>query len=89
VADVQIAEGTGPKHKGITFQRALPYLLSLPALLVCIGILIRSSLPSSTRCSGTTWHSPTRGLSSGSATSWRWPGPAFWHTVLVSLEYTA
>src|SRR5439155_17003768 len=90
VADVQIAEGTGARHKGITFQRALPYLLSLPALLVCIGILIPF-------ITAIVYSLQRYNLAFPDARALIWFGnfvalgqdPAFWHTVLVSLEYTA
>ena len=71
-------------------QRALPYLLSLPALLVCIGILIpfgtavyyslqryNLALPF-TR--GMIWHENYLNFLSDSA---------FWNTVQISLTYTA
>lgn len=71
-------------------QRALPYLLSLPALLVCIGILI----PFGTAV----WYSLqrynlalpfTRGfIGLDNYQSFLFDG-AFWNTVRVSLSYTA
>ena len=90
MADVQISEGTGARHKGITFQRALPYLLSLPALLVCIGILIPF-------ITAIVYSLQRYNLAFPDARAFIWFGnfvalaqdPAFWHTVLVSLEYTA
>src|SRR5439155_24188257 len=90
VADVQISQGTGARHKGITFERALPYLLSLPALLVCIGILIPS-------ITAIVYSLQRYNLGIPDARAFVWfgnfvalgQGPSFWHTVLVSLEYTA
>jgi multiple sugar transport system permease protein len=70
-------------------RRALPYLLSLPALLVCIGILI----PFGTAA----WYSLQRyNLAFPTMRGMIWYGnyldflsdPAFWNTVRVSLTYT-
>ncbi|HTW27715.1 MAG TPA: sugar ABC transporter permease [Acetobacteraceae bacterium] len=70
--------------------RLLPYLLSLPALLVCIGILI----PFGTAV----WYSLerynlampyTRGFIGVQQYIDLFTDPAFWHTVQVSLIYTA
>lgn len=71
-------------------QKALPYLLSLPALLVCVGILIpfgtaiyyslqryNLALP---YLRGMVWHENYLGFLTD---------PAFWNTVQISLLYTA
>ncbi|WGF86269.1 carbohydrate ABC transporter permease [Marinivivus vitaminiproducens] len=83
--------GTPPaRHRRALGQRALPYLLSLPALLVCIGILI----PFGTAV----WYSLqrynlalpfTRGfIGLDNYQSFLFDG-AFWNTIRVSLSYTA
>src|SRR3546814_18885377 len=71
-------------------NKALPYLLSLPALLVCIGILVpfgtavwysmqRYNLAfPMTR--GVIWHENYLDFLSD---------PSFWNTIRVSLSYTA
>src|SRR4051812_18354696 len=70
--------------------RLLPYLLSLPALLICVGILIpfgtavfyslqRYNLAFPTT-RGMIWHENYLDFLSD---------PAFWNTIRVSLVYTA
>ena len=67
----------------------LPYLLSLPALLVCVGILV----PFFTAV----WYSLQRynlafpylrGFNAGENYLYLFTDPSFWNTVRVSLEYT-
>ena len=70
-------------------QRLLPYLLSLPALLVCIGILV--PFVTAVAYSLQRYNSSLPGLR-----AWIWWGNyqtflfdgAFWNTVYVSLSYT-
>ncbi len=71
-------------------SKALPYLLSLPALLVCIGILV----PFGTAV----WYSLQRyNLAFPMTRGMIWHGnyldflsdPSFWNTIRVSLSYTA
>jgi multiple sugar transport system permease protein len=78
---------TPPKRSAM--HAALPYILSLPALLVCIGILI----PFFTAV----WYSMQRyNLALPFMREFIWFGnyrdfltdPSFWHTVRVSLLYT-
>ncbi len=78
---------TAPKVRRA--RRLLPYLLSLPALLVCIGILI----PFATAV----WYSMQRyNLAFPTTRGMTWTenyqdfltDPAFWNTVKVSLSYT-
>lgn len=77
-----------PKTSSRFFRRALPYLLSLPALLICIGILIpfftavyysllrfRLNLPA---LKGFIWFDNYINFVSD---------PAFWNTVKISLVY--
>jgi multiple sugar transport system permease protein len=79
---------TQPKRSSRFLRRALPYLLSLPALLVCIGILIpfftavyysllrfRLNLPA---LKGFIWFDNYRNFLTD---------PAFWNTVKISLVY--
>jgi multiple sugar transport system permease protein len=79
---------TRPKKSSRFMRRALPYLLSLPALLVCIGILIpfftavyysllrfRLNLPA---MKGFIWFDNYINFLSD---------PAFWNTVKISLVY--
>jgi multiple sugar transport system permease protein len=79
---------TRPKTSSRFLRRALPYLLSLPALLVCIGILIpfftavyysllrfRLNLPA---LKGFIWFDNYRNFLTD---------PAFWNTVKISLVY--
>lgn len=79
---------TQPKTSSRFLRRALPYLLSLPALLVCIGILIpfftavyysllrfRLNLPA---LKGFIWFDNYINFLSD---------PAFWNTVKISLVY--
>lgn len=79
---------TRPKRSSRFFRRALPYLLSLPALLVCIGILIpfftavyysllrfRLNLPA---MKGFIWFDNYINFLSDAA---------FWNTVKISLVY--
>lgn len=79
-----------PRRRFRIGARALPYLLSLPALLVCIAILI----PFGTAI----WYSLQRfRLSQPWARQMNWgenylnlfTDPAFWNTVQVSLTYAA
>lgn len=71
-------------------KRALPYVLSLPALLVCIGILI----PFFTAVA---YSFQRYRLSQPWARQWNWgenylnffTDPAFWNTLRVSLTYAA
>src|SRR5436190_11355315 len=77
-----------PRARRLNWGWALPYVLSLPALVVCIGILIpfftsvyysmlrfRLNLPA---LKGFIWFDNYIGFLSDSA---------FWHTVQVSLVY--
>lgn len=83
------AEATRPARSGFRISRgALPYVLSLPALLVCIGILI----PFFTAV----WYSLQRyRLSQPWAQQFNWgknyadffSDPGFWNTLQVSLTY--
>ncbi len=79
-----------PRRRFRIGARALPYLLSLPALLVCIAILI----PFGTAI----WYSLQRfRLSQPWARQMNWgenylnlfADPAFWNTVQISLTYAA
>jgi len=73
----------------LRMQRALPYLLSLPALLVCIGILV----PFFTAVA---YSLQRYNLSFPDARAWIWFGnyasllgdSAFWNTARISLTYT-
>lgn len=85
-----IASTDAPRRRFRIGARALPYLLSLPALLVCIAILI----PFGTAI----WYSLQRfRLSQPWARQMNWgenylnlfTDPAFWNTVQVSLTYAA
>jgi len=76
------------RRRGLVSKRALPYVLSLPALLVCIGILI----PFFTAA----FYSLQRfRLSQPWARKMNWgenylnfiTDPGFWNTVKVSLSY--
>ncbi len=82
------AAGAAPARRARRRDRWLPYLLSLPALLVCIGILI----PFFTAV----WYSLERyNLSFPDQRGFVWfenyiglaTDPAFWNTVRVSLAY--
>jgi len=84
------ADIAAPRRRFRIGARALPYLLSLPALLVCIAILI----PFGTAI----WYSLQRfRLSQPWARQMNWgenylnlfTDPAFWNTVQVSLTYAA
>lgn len=84
------ADIAAPRRRFRIGARALPYLLSLPALLVCIAILI----PFGTAI----WYSLQRfRLSQPWARQMNWGenylnlfgDPAFWNTVRVSLSYAA
>ncbi len=89
MAETPIAEGARVGRKKISFSRVLPYLLSLPALLVCIGILIPF-------VTAIVYSLQRYNLAFPDARAFIWFGnylllikdPAFWHTVVVSLEYT-
>lgn len=78
------------QRRGVRLQTALPYLLSLPALLVCIGILV----PFFTAVS---YSFQRYNLSFPDSRSYIWfdnyislfTDAAFWNTVRVSLTYTA
>ena len=78
------------RRHGARMASILPYLLSMPALLSCIGILVpfvRAAIYSMERYN----------LAFPTTRKFIWFGnyislfsdPAFWHTVTVSLEYTA
>ncbi|MEY5100458.1 MAG: hypothetical protein RJA36_3177 [Pseudomonadota bacterium] len=77
------------QRRGVRLQAALPYLLSLPALLVCIGILV----PFFTAVS---YSFQRYNLSFPDARGYIWfdnyislfTDAAFWNTVRVSLSYT-
>ncbi|UDL93014.1 MULTISPECIES: carbohydrate ABC transporter permease [Lichenihabitans] len=86
-----LAETAPPRRKGSSpaFRRALPYLLSMPALLVCVAVLVpfvtavyysmlryRLNLPS---MKGFIWFGNYIGFLGDSE---------FWNTVYVSLAYT-
>jgi multiple sugar transport system permease protein len=90
VAETTLAAGTPQERKKrIRFARLLPYLLSLPALLVCIGILIPF-------VTAIVYSLQRYNLAFPDMRAFIWFGnfidlatdPAFWHTVVVSLEYT-
>ena len=85
-----VDSATAPRARSRSLRHALPYLLSLPALLVCIGILIpfftavvyslmryRLNLP---MMKGFIWFDNYIGFLSDAA---------FWNTVKVSLVYAA
>ncbi len=91
MAGVEVA-GTArvmARGRNIRFTRLLPYLLSLPALLVCIGILIPF-------VTAIIYSLQRYNLAFPDSRGFIWFGnfvdlftdPTFWHTVLVSLEYT-
>ncbi len=79
---------TAPRRRFRISRRALPYVLSLPALLTCIGILI----PFFTAVA---YSLQRYRLSQPWARQWNWGGnywnflsdPAFWNTLKVSLTY--
>ena len=84
-----IDSGTRPKGSSPGFRKALPYLLSMPALLVCVAVLVpfvtavyysmlryRLNLPG---LKGFIWFGNYAQLLS----DWE-----FWNTVYVSLAYT-
>jgi len=90
VAETQVAGVAGAEHhKRARMQRVLPYLLSLPALLICIGILIPF-------VTAIVYALQRYNLAFPDARAFIWFGnfvdlatdPAFWHTAAVSLEYT-
>jgi multiple sugar transport system permease protein len=76
------------RSRGLVSQAVLPYLLSLPALIVCIGIL----LPFLTAVA---YSLQRYNLSMPYARGWTWwenyvdlfSDGAFWHTIRVSLTY--
>lgn len=76
------------RPRRLVSQRVLPYLLSLPALIVCIGILI----PFFTAVG---YSLQRYNLSMPYARAWTWwqnyvdlfTDGAFWHTIRVSLTY--
>ncbi|NDY92921.1 carbohydrate ABC transporter permease [Ideonella livida] len=78
-----------PRRRPLRLQALLPYLLSLPALLVCIGILV----PFFTAVG---YSFQRYNLSFPDARAYVWfdnyislfTDPAFWNTVRVSLTYT-
>jgi len=89
MAETQAVESSVARRRGVTFARALPYLLSLPALLVCIGILIPF-------VTAIIYSLQRYNLAFPDTRGFIWLGnfislvtdPAFWNTVRVSLEYT-
>ena len=90
MAQIAVASGVPVGHKKhIRFARLLPYLLSLPALIVCIGILIPF-------VTAIIYSLQRYNLAFPDSRAFIWFGnfvdlardPAFWHTVVVSLEYT-
>jgi multiple sugar transport system permease protein len=90
VAENQVAASVGAeRRKNARLQRALPYLLSLPALLICIGILIPF-------VTAIVYSMQRYSLAFPDMRAFIWFGnfvdlatdPAFWHTAVVSLEYT-
>ena len=90
MADTQVEAAVGAQRKrSARFHRALPYLLSLPALLVCIGILIPF-------VTSIVYSLQRYNLAFPDTRAFIWFGnfydlatdPAFWHTARVSLEYT-
>jgi multiple sugar transport system permease protein len=90
VAENQVAASVGAeRRKNARLQRALPYLLSLPALLICIGILIPF-------VTAIVYSMQRYSLAFPDMRAFIWFGnfvdlatdPAFWHTAIVSLEYT-
>lgn len=90
MAENQVAASIGAeRRKNARLQRALPYLLSLPALLICIGILIPF-------VTAIVYSMQRYSLAFPDMRAFIWFGnfidlatdPAFWHTAVVSLEYT-
>lgn len=91
MAEIEIAGTARVEHrkKSVRFTRLLPYLLSLPALLVCIGILIPF-------VTAIIYSLQRYNLAFPDMRAFIWFGnfvdlatdPTFWHTVVVSLEYT-
>jgi multiple sugar transport system permease protein len=90
VAEIQVAGSRAAEHrKRLRLARVLPYLLSLPALLVTIGILIPF-------VTAIVYAMQRYNLAFPDMRAFIWFGnfvdlatdPAFWHTVVVSLEYT-
>ena len=90
MAENQVAASVGAeRRKNARLQRALPYLLSLPALLICIGILIPF-------VTAIVYSMQRYSLAFPDMRAFIWFGnfvdlatdPAFWHTAVVSLEYT-
>ncbi len=91
MAENQVAGTVGvERRKNVRLQRACcPYLLSLPALLVCIGILIPF-------VTAIIYSMQRYNLAFPDMRAFIWFGnfvdlatdPTFWHTVVVSLEYT-
>jgi multiple sugar transport system permease protein len=90
VADIQVTSDPGVTHRRrVRLARALPYLLSLPALLVTIGIMIPF-------VTAIIYSLQRYNLAFPDMRGFVWLGnyidlvtdPAFWHTVFVSLKYT-
>ncbi len=88
--EMQVAGTTAPEHhRRVRMARLLPYLLSLPALLVTIGILIPF-------VTAIIYALQRYNLAFPDSRAFIWLGnfrdlftdPAFWHTVVVSLEDT-
>ncbi len=79
-----------PRKRRVVSARVLPYLLSLPALLVCVGILIPF-------ITAVIYSLQRYNLAFPSGRRFIWLGnyihlledASFWHTVYVSLAYTA
>lgn len=82
------AAGHAPRRRFKVSRRVLPYVLSLPALLVCIGILIPF-------VTAVLYSFQRYRLSQPWAREWNWGAnyvdfltdPAFWNTLRVSVVY--
>ena len=85
---IDISAGHAPRRRFKVSRRALPYVLSLPALLVCIGILIPF-------VTAVLYSFQRYRLSQPWSRQWNWgenyldflTDVAFWNTVRVSVTY--
>jgi multiple sugar transport system permease protein len=85
---IDISAGHAPRRRFKVSRRALPYVLSLPALLVCIGILIPF-------VTAVLYSFQRYRLSQPWSRQWNWgenyldflTDAAFWNTVRVSVTY--
>ncbi len=88
MAEMQATAVGAVRHQRVTMARVLPYLLSLPALLICIGILIPF-------VTAIIYALQRYNLAFPDMRAFIWftnfyelvTDPAFWNTVRVSLEY--